>query len=116
MVSMPREVFYTNMLRYKRKVSSPISRGEDVEDDNNRKDSYKAEIMQCYQLLIHDQVGHAQEQLSNIKNIRVSPPEKYSGEDDIEKFDTWLAGLLRWYQVYNVDTLAVSISMKIINI
>jgi hypothetical protein len=24
------------------------------------------------------------------------------GDDDIERFDTWLAGLLRWYRVYNV--------------
>jgi hypothetical protein len=32
----------------------------------------------------------------------VSPPEKYNGENDIEKFDTWLAGLLRWFRVYNV--------------
>ncbi|KIM72172.1 hypothetical protein PILCRDRAFT_16386 [Piloderma croceum F 1598] len=29
-------------------------------------------------------MGHAQEQLPDIKNIRVSPPEKYAGEDDIE--------------------------------
>ena len=44
----------------------------------------------------------------------MSPPEKYSGEDDIEKFDTWLAGLLRWYRVYNVtgnekDTMRVDL-------
>ncbi|KIM72363.1 hypothetical protein PILCRDRAFT_16185 [Piloderma croceum F 1598] len=47
-------------------------------------------------------IGCTREQLPDIKNIRVSPPEKYAGEDDIEKFDTWLAGLLRWYRVYNV--------------
>ncbi|KIM73025.1 hypothetical protein PILCRDRAFT_15579 [Piloderma croceum F 1598] len=47
-------------------------------------------------------MGHAREQLPDIKNIRVSPPEKYAGDDDIEKFDTWLVGLLRWYRVYNV--------------
>jgi hypothetical protein len=52
--------------------------------------------------LIRDRIGHAREQLPDIKNIRVSPPEKYAGEDDIEKFDTWLAGLLCWYRVYNV--------------
>jgi hypothetical protein len=42
------------------------------------------------------------EQLPDIKKIRVSSPEKYSGEDNIKKFDTWLTGLLHWYQVYNV--------------
>ena len=38
----------------------------------------------------------------NIKHIWVSPPEKYSGEDDIKIFDTWLAGLLWWLQVYKI--------------
>ena len=40
--------------------------------------------------------------IPDVKNIQVSAPEKYSGEDDIKKFDTWLAGLLRWFRVYNV--------------
>src|SRR6202040_839338 len=35
-------------------------------------------------------------------NIRVSPPERYAGDDNIEMFETWLTGLLRWFQVYNV--------------
>ena len=37
-----------------------------------------------------------------MKNLRVPLPEKYSGEDDIEMFDSWLSGLLRWYRVHNV--------------
>ena len=52
--------------------------------------------------LIYDRVGHEREALPDIKNIRVSAPEKYSGEDDIEVFDTWLNGLLCWFRVYNV--------------
>ena len=88
--------------------------GENVDDDDNREDGYEAEIMRRYRSLIHDRVGRAREQLPDIKNIRVSPPDKYSGEDDIEKFDTWLAGLLRWYRVYNVtgnekDTMRVDL-------
>jgi hypothetical protein len=51
--------------------------------------------MRRYRTLIRDRIGRTREQLPDIKNIRVSPPEKYSGEDDIEKFDTWLTGLLR---------------------
>jgi hypothetical protein len=70
----------------------------DTEDA--REDGYKAEIMCHYCTLICDRIGRPREQLPDIKNIRVS--EKYSGEDNIEKFDTWLTGLLRWYQVYNV--------------
>ena len=58
--------------------------------------------MRRYRRLIQDHVGLERANVPDIKNIRISAPEKYSGEDDIEKFDTWLAGLLRWFRVYNV--------------
>jgi hypothetical protein len=59
-------------------------------------------LLRCYRWLVHDRVSHKQGPLPDIKNIRVSPPEKYNREDDIKKFNTWLAGLLRWFRVYNV--------------
>jgi hypothetical protein len=40
--------------------------------------------------------------IPEMKNLRVLAPEKYLGEDDIEMFDSWLSGLLRWYQVHNL--------------
>ena len=52
--------------------------------------------------LIHDHIGIVLE-LPNIKNIQVSAPEKYGGDDDIKVFNTWLAGLLRWFWVYNIS-------------
>ena len=58
--------------------------------------------MRHYRRLIQDRVGLERANVPDIKNIRISAPEKYSGKDDIEKFDTWLAGLLRWFRVYNV--------------
>ena len=66
-------------------------------DDDTHEDQYKAELLRQYKGLIHDRVGHEREALPDIKNIRVSPPEKYSGEDDIEVFNTWLNGLLYWF-------------------
>ena len=68
-------------------------------EDNTHEDQYKAELLCCYQGLIHVWVGHEHEALPD---IRVSPLEKYSGKDDIKVFDTWLNGLLCWFQVYNV--------------
>jgi len=47
-----------------------------------------------------------------MKNLRVSAPEKYSGEDDIETFDIWVIGLLRWYQVHNI-TRATKDSVRV---
>ena len=70
--------------------------------DDTHEDQYKAELLCHYKDLIHDHVGHEREALPDIKNIRVSPPEKYAGEDDIEVFDTWLNRLLRWFRVYIV--------------
>ena len=71
-------------------------------DDDTHEDQYEAELLHRYKGLIHDRVGHEREALPDIKNIRVSAPEKYSGEDDIEVFDTWLNRLLHWFRVYNV--------------
>ncbi len=85
-----------------------------VDEYNQREDTYEAELLRRYKWLVRDRVGQEQGPLPDIKNIRVSPPEKYNGEDDIEKFDTWLAGLLRWFRVYNVtgdhkDTMRVDL-------
>ena len=66
-------------------------------DDDTHEDQYKAELLRCYKGRIHVRVGHEHEALPDIKNIRVSAPEKYCGEDDIEVFDTWLNRLLRWF-------------------
>ena len=70
--------------------------------DDTHEDQYEAELLRHYKGLIHDHIGHERDALPDIKNIRVSPPEKYSGEDDIEVFNTWLNKLLCWFQVYNV--------------
>jgi len=77
-------------------------------------DTYEAEFLCHYKWLVYDCVGQEQGPLPDIKNIKVSPLEKYNGEDNIKKFDTWLAGLLRWFQVYNVtgdhkDTVRVDL-------
>ena len=52
--------------------------------------------------MIRDQVGYELETQVDMKSIHISAPDKYSGKDDIEKFDVWLTGLLRWMRVHNV--------------
>jgi len=47
-----------------------------------------------------------------MKNPKVSAPDKYSGEDDIETFNTWITCLLRWYQVHNI-TRATKDSVRV---
>ena len=73
-----------------------------MDEDDVHENNYEVEILRCYRWLIHDQVGHEREAHPDVKNIQVSPPEKYAGEDDIEIFNTWLAGLLWWLWVYNI--------------
>jgi hypothetical protein len=65
-------------------------------EDDACKEGYKVEIMDRYYIytIIHSRMGHELTSIPNVKNIRVSAPEKYSGEDNIKKFDTWLAELL----------------------
>ena len=57
---------------------------------------YEHGVMLRYRRMIRDRVGQPRDDFTDVKGIKVSPPEKYSGEDDIEVFDTWIAGLLRW--------------------
>ena len=96
--------------------SRPRNSEDDYMDgDSAREELYEAEILKRYRGLIRDRVGYALEPLPDIKNIRVSPPEKYGGDDDIEVFETWLSGLLRWFRVYNVtgpqkDSVRVDLS------
>ena len=80
----------------------PESDSEDMDEDDIHENNYEAEILRRYRWLIRDRIGQEREAHPDIKNIKVSPPEKYAGEDDIEVFDTWLAGLLRWLRVYNI--------------
>ena len=56
---------------------------------------YECGVMLRYRRMICDRVGRSRDDFTDVKGIKVSPPEKYSGEDDIKVFDTWIAGLLR---------------------
>lgn len=70
--------------------------------ENILQQDYENGIMQRYRRMIRDRVGQSRDDLADVKGIKVSPPEKYGGEDDIELFDAWIAGLLRWLRVQNV--------------
>jgi hypothetical protein len=84
-----------------------VNHPRDTKDINNgshgsHEDTYEAELLRRYRWLVCDCIGHKLGSLPDVKNIQVSPPEKYAGEDDIEKFKTWLTGLLCWFRVHNV--------------
>jgi hypothetical protein len=70
--------------------------------ENVLQQDYEHGIMLRYRRMIRDRVGQSRDGLADVKGIKVSPPEKYGGEDDIEIFDAWIAGLLRWLRVQNV--------------
>ena len=40
--------------------------------------------------------------LDQIKHIKPLPPKVYEGEDDAEKFEKWIADLLRWFRVTGI--------------
>src|ERR1700729_3086394 len=90
--------------------------GTDWDDDDGiaHEIAYENEVLRRIRKMIRDRVGYELETQVDTKSIRISAPDKYSGEDDIEKFDVWLTGLLRWMRVHNVtgpnkDTLRVDL-------
>ncbi|KDQ49402.1 hypothetical protein JAAARDRAFT_51767 [Jaapia argillacea MUCL 33604] len=46
--------------------------------------------------VLHQEGGAIGIVTSNIKNLKLPPPRKYGGEDDIEVFKNWLRDLLHW--------------------
>ena len=64
---------------------------------------YENAIVQKIRDTIYDRVGtEVAYNIAGMKNIKPVPPEKYGGEDDIESFENWLAGVLRWLRVAGV--------------
>jgi len=64
---------------------------------------YENAIVQKIRDTIYDRVGiEAAYDIASMKNIKPIPPEKYSGEDDIESFKNWLASVLRWLRVTGI--------------
>jgi hypothetical protein len=58
---------------------------------------YLQEIHKKYCKLIDEQVGvPIASALAQLKSLQIPSPEAYSGSEDIEVFDNWLLGLLRW--------------------
>src|SRR6202050_4296826 len=92
----------------RRKSRLPSDESEDegtdwAEDDGVAHEiAYKNEVLQRICKMIRDRVGYDLENPSDMKSIRIPPLDKYSGEDDIEKFNVWLTGLLRWMRGHNV--------------
>src|SRR5262245_30130085 len=64
---------------------------------------YENVVVQKIRDTIIDCVGNeAEYDVTGMKHIKPVPPEKYGGDDNIEGFEDWLAGVLRWLRVSGV--------------
>src|SRR5262245_38121533 len=71
--------------------------------EDEHKMVYENAIIQKIKDMIYDHVRiEAAYNIAGMKNIKPVLPEKYGGEDDIESFENWLAGVLRWLCVTGV--------------
>jgi hypothetical protein len=48
---------------------------------------------------IRESLGGTPHDLPEIKGLRVNLPEAYAGKDDIDKLNSWLQGLLRYFKL-----------------
>ena len=55
---------------------------------------YEHNIMFRYHQMIREHIRYSLEGFKDLKSIKVSPPDSYGGEDDIEVFNNWIVGLL----------------------
>ena len=60
--------------------------------------------MRCYSQCIDKQVGKEPDGPlgPKVKAINLPKPEKYVGEDDINKFNKWLMQLLAYFQIFKI--------------
>lgn len=93
---------------------TPNPLGMDRSDDVQELD-YERNTLQRYRTLIRDRVGQERPTIPELKNVKIQAPSKYHGDDDIEKFETWLTALLRWFRVNGMcgperDALRIDLS------
>ena len=80
-----------------------VLEGEEQYPRESNEIAYEDEIITRLRSTIQDHVGRASMyNAALLKNVKPAMPEKYSGDDDIEVFEAWLAGLLRWFRVTGI--------------
>ena len=45
-----------------------------------------------------------------VKAMNLPKPEKYAGEDDIDKFDEWLVQLLAYFRIFKITGLVTTVT------
>ena len=70
-------------------------------------DRYIELAMRCYSQCIDEQVGEEPDGPlgTEVKVMNPPKPEKYTGEDDIDKFDEWLVQLLAYFRIFKITGL-----------
>ena len=70
-------------------------------------DRYIKLAMRCYSQRIDEQVGEEPNGPfgPEVKAMNPPKPEKYAGEDDIDKFDEWLVQLLAYFRIFKITEL-----------
>ena len=63
--------------------------------------------MRCYSQCIDEQVGEEPDGPlgTEVKAMNPPKPEKYTGEDDINKFNEWLVQLLAYFWIFKITGL-----------
>ena len=60
---------------------------------------YESKLLEKYRILINERVGVT---WAHLPEIKATPPEKYSGKNDLAIFETWLHDLLRFMGIHQV--------------
>ncbi|KAF9251459.1 hypothetical protein L218DRAFT_1010514, partial [Marasmius fiardii PR-910] len=85
---------------HRRKRRDRAARRHEIEklDDYNRR-RWTKKIHHKYRIQIREQVGEETPYVEGLKSIKISEPEHYKGQADVEIFEEWLLKVLRWMAV-----------------
>jgi hypothetical protein len=63
---------------------------------------YRSDVLHRYIVMIREKMSISPEAITEIKGIKIEPPELYDGRDDLVVWERWLDGLLNYFYFYRV--------------
>ena len=83
-----------------RSTTRGVSKTPTVQANSSNEATYEDEVIHRIRETIKDQVSQdSVYTIDEVKHVKHPTPKSYSGKDDIEVFENWLAEILRWFRV-----------------
>lgn len=81
---------------------TPPTRGRKHAPQMSAEGDHENHMIDSLRRHIHESLTGIPDDLPELKGIRAKMPDPYEGEDDFERMDSWLQGLLRYFKIHRL--------------